>query len=158
MKCNKVKTKQNTTPCCQPAAASCVVNSEPPSIISSSPSSPKLSSPSSFKSSSSSSSSTPMEAAETLEQKYNDFDSLIPKAEPSLPVNNHASGGDHRCQTVGQSDGLSGPTAADRVHTLSSAMLNVCLYFDWPLSVSATLRISDSKMFKISCSVPDNLC
>ena len=76
-----VKTKQNTTPCCQPAAASCVVNSEPPSIISSSPSSPKLSSPSSFKSSSSSSSSTPMEAAETLDR--NKF-ILMLKAEPSF--------------------------------------------------------------------------
>ena len=44
------------------------------------------------------------------------------KVEPGLPVNNHASGGDHRGQTVGESDGLRGPTAADRVHTLSSAM------------------------------------
>ena len=44
------------------------------------------------------------------------------QAKPSLPVNNHASGGHHRRQTVGQSDGLSRPTAADRVHTLSSAM------------------------------------
>ena len=44
------------------------------------------------------------------------------KVEPGLPVNNHASGGDHRGQTVGESDGLGRPTAADRVHTLSSAM------------------------------------
>ena len=64
--CDKVLTKQNTTPCCQPAAASCVVSSVPSSSISSSPSSPKLSSPSSCMSSSSSSSSTPIVLAATL--------------------------------------------------------------------------------------------
>ena len=58
------------------------------------------------------------------------------KVEPDLPVNNHASGCDHRGQTVGESDGLGGPATADRVHALSSGFCNVCLYFDWAGSVS----------------------